>query len=280
MHFRFRHSSRTLAAAFVAVCLGMPVAAQDAVVIPGEKQPVTPRAAKLDDIEQGSVSDRTLLDDGRYREALRFRIDEWRLNAGRFDLSLDVATDFPLELTLFHSDYLSKSRETLDDRRALSPQVLDKYRYTVAVTRPGWYVLVVTSAAPATSGRYRIGINTVAEPPKAMNPIPDMKAIEPRLNYFTNLSLSATRARFGEHVTLTPSMTDIPTGCTWQATTADVQGLLPPGLRLQPKSTVIDGTPRQLGTWSFVYSLRGIHCTAGPGAYGDRSVSVTFTVVP
>jgi hypothetical protein len=68
---------------------------------------------------------------------------------------------------------------------------------------------------------------------------------------------------------------------TWTSTSTQVEGTLPPGLQLLDGPPRIEGTPRQPGTWTITYVLRGVSCIGNPSVdYGDRRVRVVFTVNP
>lgn len=230
--------------------------------------------------------------DGRCETAWRFPVQEWKFQHGPYTLFIDVRSDFPVNLELHRLEEYIQDGASMGFRK-VGTNLLDvpADRSTmrtakVVLTRPGNYLLTVISAEPIGEGRYRVGLDRAAiAPPEAERPQPNIKALEPKPSvradqYFRGLALLPAQARFGERVTLTPTFTDIPASCDWRATSTAVEGLLPPGLKLRPDSTIVEGTPRQLGTWNFTYSLRRIHCLGTPTIYGDRSASVTFTVVP
>lgn len=260
-----------------------------------------PRRLLFNQVEVGSC-DATyvaalvkLLPDGRCVTAWWFTVEEFKFRDGKFDLRLEVKSKFPIDLELYSWD---RSAEIISEGRArgakrVGPQLLgppkggrsNVRRADAVLKQPGDYLLVVISAEANPEGTYRLGLGIPADMPEALEPLPDIKAREPIRSvptekYFRNLTLSASEARFGEHVALTPRFADLPGSCEWQFAGADVGGLLPPGLKLRPNSNVIEGTPRRLGTWNFTYALRKLKCKNDPTDYGDRQASISFTVLP
>ena len=236
------------------------------------------------------------LPDGRCVTAWWFTVEEWKISDGEYKLPVEVRSDFPVKLELYRWDR-SAERLTPDGRavggKRVGPQLLDApkggpdthRRTDVILKRPGDYLLLVISEEADPEGFYHVAYGIPAVELKAVEPQPNLKAVEPvrtvaAEKFFRNLKLSANEARFAEHVTLTPTLTDLPASCEWQFSGADVVGLLPTGLKLRPNSNIIEGTPRQLGTWTFTYSLRNLRCKGDPTNYGNRSASVTFTVLP
>ncbi|HUR00858.1 MAG TPA: hypothetical protein VM166_15520 [Gemmatimonadaceae bacterium] len=235
------------------------------------------------------TSDDSRMSGGKYRAAWSLSLEAWRFNNGVLDLPLDVRADFPFELALYKWNRLSHSHTGSELLRLPAAGGRDQAgnamrQTTVALKTPGEYVLLVTSADSNPEGSYRLGIGVPAVPPPVAEAPTDNppKPIHATGLYFRNLALSSTQARFAEHVAVIPTMTDLPHGgsCDWHPTSVAVDGSLPGGLKLRPGATVIEGSPRQIGTWIFTYKLRGIHCAGDAEDYGDRSVTVSFLVRP
>jgi hypothetical protein len=259
------------------------------VVLPGRAGGVTPMPASLGSAVAVPFADEFRLPDGRMQWVWRFDPPLDRLETGGYGLRLEIAGDVPVQLVLYRIENLT-GRETLVDRRDLGDAtVVGENVRLVTLTRPGSYILSATTVRAEASrpGAIHMGFDAPVQPrvSNPRSPDPKIEAIDPkplvsREAVFRNLALSPTRARFGEHVSIVPEMTDLPAGCTWGAASVSVEGLLPPGLRLTPNSFKIEGTPRRPGTWTFTYSLRGLTCAGSSTSYGDRSANVTFTVLP
>lgn len=280
--------ARVAIATIALLCALPPLSAQQgAVSVPGRAGRVTPIPASIGTNVLAPLHDDFRLPDGRLQWLWRFEVQGFRVSAGRYDLTLRVAGGVPVQLTLYRIEGRT-GRENLIERQDLGgPIGAAGGDRRVTLTHAGSYILSATSTQPEASrqGAVYIGIDAPAQPPEPMSP-QTQTAIQakPQISrdaVFRNLALSATQARFGEHVSLTPAMTDLPPGCNqWKWTSVEVQGLLPPGLRLTPKSLNIEGTPRRVGTWTFTYTVRGLSCDGSSTVYGDRSISVTFTVLP
>lgn len=103
---------------------------------------------------------------------------------------------------------------------------------------------------------------------------------------FSRFYFSETTGRVGYHVDseLLLYESDTPAGfpCDDAPDSWVHEGSLPPGLEWSSSSGGFSGTPRQPGNWTARLILHGVHCRMGADQsnYGDRTVTLRFTVLP
>lgn len=110
-------------------------------------------------------------------------------------------------------------------------------------------------------------------------------ASAPSVAPFSNIYLDPTSLKVGYHTVIGAHSAGCPSRGegqpTWSSTATEIEGTLPPGLQFLDTPPRIEGTPRQPGTWTITYVVRGVSCIANPDVvYGDRRVRVSFIINP
>jgi hypothetical protein len=207
------------------------------------------------------------LRDGRVQAA-------WRFSHRAGTIQVEVFPDVPVEVRGYRFP-CCRDRLVGAPLFTMNVPAGETRRSEMSLPHYGQYVVLVRGAQ---GGLYHLGVGVPAVQAKPVIPLPPLRPLVPTGAFFTSLTLTPNHGRVGYHIGLAPQLSAIPQGCEWHPRAVRLGGDVPTGFHVVEGSTAVVGTPRELGTWVFSYTLIGLHCTGSPIDYGDRTASVTFTV--